>query len=199
MMTYENAPATKLMCSNCVICGRPLVDAISVQMGIGPCCRHGFNAGISPEVQKLVNTYIYHASLAAQKGHVDEVLYYAKKIDEQGLSNVASKIVKRYEKVEDKVEITITVEQGMYRVTTPFRRGARKEFVNAWQQIPERRWILGANYIPLSQKPALIVLLRTYFPNKYGKGPKGIFRLEPMPNIPVQSELAIEDKAVKKQ
>lgn len=36
MNTYENAPATKMLATNCVVCGRALVDAVSVEMGIGP-------------------------------------------------------------------------------------------------------------------------------------------------------------------
>lgn len=43
---YENAPATILLATNCACCGRPLVDALSVETGMGPVCRekHGFNA-----------------------------------------------------------------------------------------------------------------------------------------------------------
>lgn len=42
-MSYENAPATKLVASHCVACGRPLVDAISVEAGMGPDCRDKYN------------------------------------------------------------------------------------------------------------------------------------------------------------
>lgn len=43
-MSYENAPATILLATHCACCGRPLVDAASVETGIGPDCRkrHGF-------------------------------------------------------------------------------------------------------------------------------------------------------------
>lgn len=39
---YENAPATRLVASHCVACGRPLVDAISVESGMGPDCREKY-------------------------------------------------------------------------------------------------------------------------------------------------------------
>lgn len=41
---YENAPATKLLATHCCMCSRPLVDAESVEAGIGPDCRkkHGY-------------------------------------------------------------------------------------------------------------------------------------------------------------
>jgi hypothetical protein len=39
MSTYENAPATALLATDCAACGRPLLDAMSVELGIGPECR----------------------------------------------------------------------------------------------------------------------------------------------------------------
>lgn len=38
MTTYENAPATKLVATHCAMCSRPLVDADSLEKGIGPVC-----------------------------------------------------------------------------------------------------------------------------------------------------------------
>lgn len=48
MSTYENAPATKLLATNCACCGRALVDAVSVETGIGPDCREKY--GVSFEI-----------------------------------------------------------------------------------------------------------------------------------------------------
>lgn len=44
---YENSPACKLLATCCAICGKALVDADSVQAGIGPDCRakYGVQAG----------------------------------------------------------------------------------------------------------------------------------------------------------
>ena len=44
-MSYENAPATKMLATNCCCCGRPLVDSMSVELGIGPECRGGATGG----------------------------------------------------------------------------------------------------------------------------------------------------------
>ena len=43
-MSYENAPATKMLATYCACCARPLLDAESVEVGMGPVCRktHGF-------------------------------------------------------------------------------------------------------------------------------------------------------------
>lgn len=46
---YENAPATKMVATFCACCGKELVDAKSLESGMGPHCRkkHGFNAELS--------------------------------------------------------------------------------------------------------------------------------------------------------
>lgn len=45
MSTYENAPATRMLATHCAVCSRPLVDAASVEAGMGPDCRdrHGYD------------------------------------------------------------------------------------------------------------------------------------------------------------
>ncbi len=36
---YQNAPATTMLATHCAACGRPLLDAESVETGMGPDCR----------------------------------------------------------------------------------------------------------------------------------------------------------------
>lgn len=38
-MGYEQSPAVDLVATNCALCGRPLLDADSVECGMGPTCR----------------------------------------------------------------------------------------------------------------------------------------------------------------
>lgn len=38
-MSYEFAPATRLVATHCAHCGKALVDATSVEIGLGPVCR----------------------------------------------------------------------------------------------------------------------------------------------------------------
>lgn len=190
---YENAVATKMLATNCVCCGRALVDAISVQMGIGPECRSGDNDGIDPDIQKIANEHVFKAALAAQRGRVEEVLIYADLIHKLGLEVLADKVARRFKKAIGKTErrpdIFIEEVDGAYRVLTPFRRGAKKDFIQAWRNIPGRRFEKGANVIPLSQKQALWVLLQKFFGGKYGKGPKGVFRIPVL--FPVQEKLKL--------
>ena len=48
-MSYENAPATLLLATHCCLCGRPLVDAESVECGIGPHCRKDKSSDATPD------------------------------------------------------------------------------------------------------------------------------------------------------
>ena len=62
-MSYENAPATKLIATHCACCGRPLVDAASVERGVGPECArmYGYSEAQGEpnwdEVQKALDLY----------------------------------------------------------------------------------------------------------------------------------------------
>lgn len=46
MSGYEAAAATRLLATHCICCRRPLLDAVSVEAGMGPVCRqrHGATA-----------------------------------------------------------------------------------------------------------------------------------------------------------
>jgi hypothetical protein len=177
-MSYTSAPATILLATNCCVCGRPLVDSISVSLGIGPECRSGFDGGISPEVQEKANKLTFQAAIAAQEGKVYEVKSIATQIEWLGLTELAQKVANRFVNAERLAKIDITSMGGdYYKVTTPFRRGDKDAFIQAWRAIPGRRYSNGANMIPVSQKRALWELLKQFFPGQYVKGPSGVFRL----------------------
>ena len=196
-MSYQDSRACKMLATQCVICGRPLVDAISVERGIGPeCydkCRNGDNAGISPDVQKIANEHVFNAALACQAGEVSRVLEYAELIRQLGLDKLADKVARRFRNADRNTEILITVEDGMLRVDTPFRRGDKEAFIAAWRAIPGRRFKNGSNYIPPEQKKALWTLLRDFFGGKFGKGPKGVFRIPTPEPKPEQGELQLQN------
>jgi hypothetical protein len=190
--SYINAPATKLLATNCACCGRPLVDAISVSVGLGPECRKDFNAGITPEVQAEANKIIHAAAISAGSYRISEVLMAADKIEALGLSTLANKMRRRFQNVERKVDVTITEENGYLRVETPYRRGDSKAFIKAWQNVPGRRWVNGANLIPIQSKKVLWGLLKRFFAGKYAKGPKGFFKIPEEGPVPVQQDLKLD-------
>jgi hypothetical protein len=185
MNGYENAPATKMLATNCVCCGRALVDAISVEMGIGPECRKENDGGITDETRTEANKIVHGAAVAAGLGRIAEVLAAADKVEALGLTVLAGKMRRRFKNAEDKAEIEIVEINGSYRVITPYRRKDSKAFVAAWRMVPGRRWENGANVVPVASKKVLWTVLKQFFGGKYAKGPKGVFRI---PEVEPKSE-----------
>ena len=181
---YQNAPATKMLAVHCVCCGLPLLDAVSVQMGMGPDCREGaFPDGVDECDRKIANEHVFHAALAAQTGNVVKVLEYAEMIRKLGFGELADKVGRRFvdgaEKAERKADIVIEEDGDALVVKTPFRRSESTEFIDAWRTIPGRRFDRQrrANVVPKSQKAVVWGLLQKFFPGKWGRGPKGVFRV----------------------
>lgn len=194
-MSYENATATKMLATHCVCCGRPLVDAVSVEVGMGPECRKGFGDDVSNEARTKANELVHAAAVMAQTGHVERVVEYASELKKLGFDKLASKVGRRFKKVADnRVKADIVIEEvgDELRVKTPFRRGKSKDFIQAWRKIRGRRYSKGFNYVPKSQKAALWELLCDYFGGKYGDGPKGVFRVPLRPEKEKQVELKLE-------
>lgn len=176
-MSYVDAATTRLLATHCCCCGRPLVDAISVELGIGPECRAGKNEGITAEQQQVCNKLTHAAAVAAQEGNIEKVRMYADEIRSLGLVGLAEKVVHRFKNAERLAKITITSIDGKLMVATPFRRKESADFVAAWRQIPGRQYVRGKNLIPLTSKRELWKLLIRFFPGHFGKGPQGLFRI----------------------
>jgi len=205
-MSYQDAPATQMLATHCVVCGRALVDACSVELGIGPECRDGiFPEGVDTCDQKIANEHVHAAAVAAQKGHVAKVIEVAEAIRQLGFEVLADKVSRRFkkgvERTERNADIVIEEKDGYMLVTTPYRRGKKDEFIAAWRAIPGRRYVRHrqANEVPVSSKAAVWALLKRFFPGKWGKGPKGVFRVptEKVQNVAMTEEEAeqIERKA----
>ena len=197
MKDYTDALATKMLATHCIACGKALVDARSVSLGIGPCCRKGIKGDIDETTRTTANKYIFDASIAAQEGFVERVMECVDLIDSLGFTKLALKVRKRFKRFNEihehhgKADIIIEIKGEMLCVKTPYRRGRSNEFIKAWRKIPGRRFRDGHNYIPHAQKAALWTLLREYFPGKSGIGPRGVFRV-PKPELEMkQSELGL--------
>jgi hypothetical protein len=176
-MSYLSSVQTRLLATHCCCCGRPLCDAISVEMGIGPECRNHTTAGITEEQRKICNRLTHHASIMAQKGDINAVRQIAKDIETLGLKTLAEKVCKRFVNAERLAKIQITLRNdGMMIVKTPFKR-SKADFVQAWRKIPGRVYARSCNLIPQTSKKELWDLLKTYFPGEYGVGPQGPFKI----------------------
>lgn len=174
-MSYESSTQCRLLATHCCVCGRPLVDSISVQMGIGPDCRHHVNDGISPETQKACNVLTYDAAIAAQEGNITKVRQISEMIRDLGLGVLADKILERFKNAERLAKIKITETSDGLIVKTPFKRTS--DFINAWRLIPGRRYRMGRNLVPTTSKREVWELLKKFFPGEYGVGPQGAFRI----------------------
>lgn len=155
METYENAPATKLVASHCAICGKPLVDANSVEAGMGPECRRIYGRP-NPQGDKArnhANVLIYR--IAALQDGSEEVLTALAQLFALGFENVADRISKRL------VKISITAQGDRYVVKTPYNEDANDRF----RRVPGRRWDADSkvNTFPKSSRVALWEALRACF------------------------------------
>lgn len=65
MSNYENAPATQMVATKCACCAKPLVDAVSVETGVGPDCRKKHGYGSAQKPADLVRAAAALASLGA--------------------------------------------------------------------------------------------------------------------------------------
>jgi hypothetical protein len=177
-LSYVNAPATRMLATNCCCCGRPLVDAISVELGIGPECRAGRTDGISKEQQEVCNKLTHAAAVAAQEGNVEKVRMLAEEIRGLGLAELADKVFHRFQNAERLAKITIVaLSDNTLSVATPFRRKEKSDFLAAWRSIPGRKYVRGKNIVPVESKQELWALLKRFFPGQFGKGPQGLFRI----------------------
>lgn len=166
---YENAPATKMLATHCAACARPLLDAKSVELGIGPDCRkkHGYTLrNVSEEDRARANQIVHEIAcaqtgLAAATGAVELTLL--------GFEKLAKRILERVS------DIRIVEAEGSLVVHAPYNEAA----VAGWRQVPGRRWDreAKANRVPARAKGALWTFLKAYYPGAIGHGPRGVFEV----------------------
>lgn len=168
---YENAPATKMLATQCCVCARPLVDAKSVELGIGPDCRkkYGFDLGV-PEAARIEANKVVYEIACVQEGAV--VIEGCAKLRGLGFTTLAAKIEARLAVVE------VEEANGTLTVKTPYD----PVFVDAVRKIPGRKWDKAkkVNTCPVGAKLALWAVLRSCFPNKVGRSAKGAFIIKPV-------------------
>lgn len=174
-MSYEASIQCHLLATHCCVCGKKLVDSVSVQLGIGPDCRNHINQGISEETRKTCNVLTHEAAVAAQEGNVTRVRRAAELIRSLGLDILADKILERFKNAERLAKVRIAEDNGNLVVRTPWKHIAG--FADAWRAIPGRTYRGGRNVVPVTSKRELWALLKKYFPGVYGVGPQGPFKI----------------------
>lgn len=173
MSNYENAPATKLLATHCAACARPLLDAVSVEAGMGPDCRRKYlREETSPENRETANGLVRNIALALSSNSIDGRKLAAEMIAtvrELGFSKLADKLTKVH------VSVRIERENGLLVVFSGFSEG----FVDASRRIAGRRWDgeRKATTFPESAANAVFAALKANYPGATALGPKGAFTL----------------------
>lgn len=166
-MSYENAPATIMLASHCAVCGRPLVDAQSVELGIGPDCRrkYGFDMPCDEAARAEANALVYRVALVQEGVSVAEACARLRVL---GFEKLAARIEKR--------AVDVRIEEVGDRLRVSTRRYV-EEATASWRSIRGRRWDgeAKANEIPASERRALWSLLTRHYPGAVAMGPRGPF------------------------
>lgn len=174
-MSYENAPQTKMLATHCMLCGKELCDAVSVEVGIGPICRKnaGYAEAANDDNRKAANKLIH--TVACSKD-TDARIAAMNSLMELGFVGVVKAMLKAVAPV--KIAITDNGHPhgvGRLAVRTPYN----PEVVSAMRNIPGRRWDGEGkvNTFPVSSKGQLWAMLQDHYAGRIGVGPKGIFRV----------------------
>lgn len=166
-MSYEDAPATHMVATHCAICHRALVDALSVEVGVGPVCRKRHLAELEAldeddEARQAANKLIH---TIACRQHEDN-LALVKELFTLGFPGVVKAIMRTIAKVQ------IEETNLGYWIKTPYCEQA----ATAWRRVPGRRWKEEkGNWIPKQAKSHAYAVLLTYHEGEMAMGPKGPF------------------------
>jgi hypothetical protein len=167
---YENAPATIMLATQCAVCGRPLVDSVSVETGIGPECRkkHGYNIVVAPEARAEANALVHQVAL--DQGGLS-VARAAARLRELGFEVLSAVLLKRA------CPVRIDEIAGRLVVKSPYNENATASF----RRIPGRRWDgeQKVNTFPVEARRSLFGALVSAYAGLVAYGPKGAFVLNP--------------------
>jgi len=178
---YENAPATKMVATHCACCARPLVDAPSVERGIGPDCarKYGFADAQGPadwnKALDLVNDSLPESCLEywdKDPRKVANILVHAiacntRAAECRDFIRIVSALgyVKLAVKLAEATgACTVSLVDGMYIVSTPFSH----EWNDAVWQVKGQRWDpqRKVRVVPAKERQALWMALCCAFPGK---------------------------------
>lgn len=185
-MSYETAPATKMMKSYCGICGRKVVDGQSIETGVGPKCRKEYLVAeaISEEARKEGNAIIYRLAQIHKPSNSQEkreVILALSRLKELGMLKAVERIRQHLGKrlsskprQDRKMQkIRIRKQGNRIIVSTPYVPG----FVQDSKQVKGRWWHRQekVNSFPVERKREVYNLLRKHFAGAPAEGPKGAF------------------------
>lgn len=168
-MSYENAPQVRLIATHCCCCRRPLVDAASVEYGVGPICRKkymGDFSHVSEEVRVQANRIVYEIS-ALFADHPIRALEKSDELRALGLCALPDQLEKQL------ISVHVETCSDKYHVTAPFNANAIVGFRSIGRWNPEKKvWM-----VPTRNRQALFDTLKQFYGGLLGKGEKGVFEI----------------------
>ena len=192
-MSYETAPATVMLATDCAICARPLVDAESVERGMGPHCaqKYGANvASITPRfndaalvlgtldmsIAPVWRTGNAHAcvnalvSRIALDRHGANVATFVTAVHLLGFAKLAATLA---EKTCGRVDVTL--DGSTLVVDAPFSA----EFNEAIRTVRGARWCSQSKrrLVPVDARKELFAILKHTHKGAILTGPKGMVTL----------------------
>lgn len=195
MTDYTAAHATVLVAVFCACCARPLVDAESVETGVGPECRrrHGYKRAESAPAWDLVRELLAaHLETLAMPAGWDQdqrraanVLVHRIACEQDGelvLACVNALRALGFEKLADRMadrlaKITLRIEGSEIVIKAPYSEalfaipGRRYDRAEGVTRVAVRSSLEGA-------KAAVEDALTRGFPGAVVRGPKGLFALD---------------------
>lgn len=188
-MGYETARATRMLATHCIFCSRPLVDAVSVEAGVGPDCRkkYGHTEAQGPAdweaVARLTSIIIPAEELTQDSRGLCNRLTnrVARGVDGPELVRIIEVIrLLGYKKLSETLTkamcvATVTHKGDVVAVQVPWN----EDWVNESRQIPGRRYIKEEKMqtFPISSRPMLWKALKKVFRGKVISTPKGLVAL----------------------
>lgn len=200
---YTKSPVYEMVPTHCSCCKRPLVDATSVEFGVGPVCRdkYGYEDAhpVTAEVEAAMTDVMSKFSDLAFAGRVMEAV---KADDSRKAANLLNRLmaVSLTKKVSEadillgtkalatlgyttlsarvsEVLTTVKIEEvdGRVKVVAPFNEA----FVDATRAIKGSRFDRDSKCwtVPSTEKAALWGAIKESFSGKMGTGPKGVFKI----------------------
>lgn len=164
-MGYEHAPATQMLATDCIMCGRPLVDAVSIEAGIGPVCRqkHGYSSGVTEEHRCEANKLIH--AIASDR-RAKSVVSWIGAIENMGMRELAFALRVAV------ADFTVSEFDGKLILKAPRMESIFRVPGRTWD--PEQK----VSTFPLTSRVQLFYALREELPNGIGFGKKGLFWMD---------------------
>lgn len=172
---YEDSKQARLVATSCAKCGRDLVDAASVETGLGPECRkkYGVSPSCTDEQRVEANKLIY--LVACQQTGID-VAKASHRLKQLGFDKLAEIVDKRV------ADVMIFDAGNGYKVTWVWDDMHQDARSSDFRNVPGRKWLKPETgeklwFVPYSSKNHLWHWMQRHFKGRIGIGPQGPFTI----------------------